>query len=179
MGVSTDGPAVPHGAASIPPVAPSGLSNAAIEQYADKVARAHRVTADGRADLDTLVDRLGGTVCTRDGGESLHVRGIGDFTIYLPHLTSRMRDRFTIAHELGHYFLHYRYRAVCGELSYARGGRDRAETEANVFAAALLMPTGPFTARWQGCDGDHWQVAEHFGVSPAAAAVRADTLGLR
>lgn len=156
----------------------SRLSNAAIAQYARRVGDAHRVYTDGRADVHQLVDDLGGRVETRDGGESLNVRGVGDFTIFLPHFTSEMRDRFTIAHELGHYFLHYRYADIHGPKSYARGGRNRAETEANVFAAALLMPKESFAKKWCEHHGDAWRVAGHFGVSPAAARVRAETLQL-
>lgn len=158
---------------------PSRLSNAAIEEYAQRVGDAHNAYSDdGRADLTHLVEVLGGKVETRDGSESLNVRGTGDFTIFLPHFTSPMRDRFTIAHELGHYFLHYRFAEAAGERSYARGGQNRAETEANVFAAALLMPGQAFGQTWQAHGGDAWRVAGHFGVSPAAARVRAEVLGL-
>lgn len=156
----------------------SRLSNAAIAEYAQRVGDAHNVHTDGYADLHRLVADLGGRVETRDGGESLNVRDTGDFTIYLPHFTSEMRDRFTIAHELGHYFLHYRYANIDGPKSYARGGRNRAETEANVFAAALLMPAESFAKKWGEHPGDAWRVAGHFGVSPAAARVRAETLQL-
>lgn len=157
---------------------PSRLSNAAIAQYAQRVGDAHDVYTDGRADVQQLVASLGGRVETRDGGESLNVQDTGDFTIFLPQFTSEMRDRFTIAHELGHYFLHYRYAKVDGPKSYARGGRNRAETEANVFAATLLMPAESFAKKWCEHGGDAWRVAGHFGVSPAAARVRAETLQL-
>lgn len=156
----------------------SRLSNAAISQYAERVGTAHGVYNDGRADVHQLVEDLGGWVETRDGGESLKVHGIGKFAIFLPKFTSDMRDRFTIAHELGHYFLHYRYANLTGPKIYARGGRNRGETEANVFAAALLMPAEPFKQKWGFYVGDAWKVAGHFGVSPAAARVRAEALEL-
>jgi predicted transcriptional regulator len=155
---------------------PSRLSNAAIEEYAQRVGDAHDVYTDGRADVLSLVADLGGAVETRDGGESLKVHKTGRFTIFLPRFTSEMRDRFTIAHELGHYFLHYRYANVDGPMSYARGGRNRAETEANVFAATLLMPAEQFAKKWVEMGEDAWRVAGHFGVSPAAARVRAEVL---
>lgn len=156
----------------------SRLSNAAIEEYAQRVGDAHNVYTDGYADVYRLVANLGGCIETRDGGESLKVQDTGQFTIFLPHFTTEMRDRFTIAHELGHYFLHYRYADIDGPMSYDRGGRNRAETEANVFAATLLMPAEPFEEKWKEHSGDVWRVAGYFGVSPAAARVRAEVLEL-
>lgn len=64
--------------------------------------------------------------------------------IYINPAESLERQRFTIAHELGHY--------VCGHLTdssemfrdtsivYSRNNYDFQEYEANVFAAELLMP---------------------------------------
>ncbi len=40
-------------------------------------------------------------------GGSLVVNEDGSFIINLPPFTSPLRDNFTIAHELGHYFIHY------------------------------------------------------------------------
>jgi hypothetical protein len=57
-------------------------------------------------------------------------------------------------------------------------GRDRAETEADLFAAALLMPHDTFSEAFVAYDGDVWQLSARFGVSPAAARVRAQVLGL-
>ena len=64
---------------------------------------------------------------------------------------SMTRQRFTLAHELGHYMMH---RGDGGHLHVdekdffvrfrdqrARGGWTQQEKEANAFAAALLMPT--------------------------------------
>ena len=100
-------------------------------------------------------------------------------TIFIPHHTSARRDRFTKAHELGHYFLHYLYPKVSGEARFGRGARDRAETEANVFASALLMPSEQFKRAYAEVGGDVWQLASRFDVSPRAAEVRAEVLGLR
>jgi Zn-dependent peptidase ImmA (M78 family) len=61
---------------------------------------------------------------------------------------SRSRQRFTIAHEIGHYSLHYRADELFidkGSLIMYRDGNatkgeDPHEREANAFAAELLMP---------------------------------------
>lgn len=56
------------------------------------------------------------------------------------------RQRFTIAHELGHIFLHkhnpvnYDQGIIMLRDSHSSEGNDRREIEANRFAAELLMP---------------------------------------
>lgn len=61
-------------------------------------------------------------------------------------ITSRGFQRFTIAHELGHYFLAGHPEAICdwgplhvSKAGFSQGG-DPIEVEADHFAAALLMP---------------------------------------
>ena len=106
----------------------------------------------------TITD-LGGQVFAKDfwaegssEGGSLVVRAEDDFTIFVPNDTSLERDKFTIAHELGHYVLHYLWpRYVKGEpefmLRASRYGSDRSEWEANWFAAAFLMPEKKFNKK--------------------------------
>lgn len=158
---------------------PSNLTNSTIADYAELVGKHHRVYSEsGRADISALLAKLGGVLEYEHDSESLHVRREGDFTVFIPQFTSERRDRFTIAHELGHYFLHYLYAKAPGEKMFARGGRDRAETEANVFASSLLMPAEEFTAAFESFNGDSWKLSVQFDVSPAAADVRAQVLGL-
>jgi Zn-dependent peptidase ImmA (M78 family) len=159
--------------------AASGLSYTAIREYAEQIGRAHSVYDDqGRMDVLTLVNALGGRVVVVNTTESLHVDDDGSFVVYVPPTTSSRRDRFTIAHELGHYFLHWLYPRVGRAMSYDRGGRNRMETEANVFASSLLMPEQAFRAAHEQYGGDVWDLASHFDVSPAAADVRCQVLGL-
>ncbi|WP_374046050.1 ImmA/IrrE family metallo-endopeptidase [Massilia sp. R2A-15] len=94
-----------------------------------------------------------------------------------------MRDRFTIAHEFGHFVLHYLYRKQVlqepiGELVAQRYGTNQAEKEANWFAAAFLMPEAEFRFEHQKCAGDHSELSRIFLVSTAASRVRAQSLGL-
>ncbi|WP_030527731.1 ImmA/IrrE family metallo-endopeptidase [Phycicoccus jejuensis] len=158
---------------------PSRLTNAAIRQYAERVGEHHEIyDRAGTADLHDLVRRLGGRLAIGDSKESLHVNAPGDFVIYLPRLTSSRRDRFTIAHELGHYFLHYLHPGSETAASFGRGERNPVETQANVFASSLLMPERVFREAWRLKDGDVHALARQFEVSPAAVAVRAQVLGL-
>ncbi len=94
------------------------------------------------------------------------------------------RDRFTIAHELGHLFLHYPQFKASNPSIPMKATRwvdasdpeqQRAEWEANWFAAAFLMPGGAFSACWRGVVRD---AASRFAVSTQAAEIRAKDLGL-
>lgn len=71
------------------------------------------------------------------------------------------RDRFTCAHELGHYFLHSN-----SNPRFARGGDYRiycsAEWQANVFAGEILIPQ-------EVCHLSIEKIAELCGVSYTAA----------
>jgi len=51
------------------------------------------------------------------------------------------RKNFTVAHELGHYFLHYDSSKKDEVFVSFRGDSNPRETEANRFAAELLIPT--------------------------------------
>ena len=157
----------------------SNLTNGTIAAYAERVGNHFGVyDSSGKADIDRLMNMLGGSVELEHDSESLEVRDEGDFTVFIPRFTSERRDCFTIAHELGHYFLHYLYPEVRGGKQFSRGGRDRAETEANVFASSLLMPAEKFALAHKECGGDSWSLSVIFDVSPAAAEVRAQVLGL-
>lgn len=132
--------------------------------------------------LEAIVERLGGRVCYKplddadlDDG-SIVVEGQGKFTITLPTYTGAARDRFTIAHELGHYFLHYP--RCCAPMAAKRYGSDRVEWEANWFAAGLLMPSAQFRNAYATYAGDIAKLAALFGVSQQAATIRAKGLGL-
>jgi Zn-dependent peptidase ImmA (M78 family) len=161
-------------------VAAVKMSHDAIRSYAERIGEYHDIYDDlGLADVTSLVKKLGGQIEYDDGGEALHVYGPGDFVIHLPRVTSARRDRFTLAHELGHYFLHYRVPKLDGPESFGRGDRNLLETQANVFASSILMPEEDFTRAWREESSDAWAVSRRFEVSPAAADVRAQVLGLR
>jgi Zn-dependent peptidase ImmA (M78 family) len=71
---------------------------------------------------------------------------------YSGSIASERFRRFTVAHELGHYFLegHYKHIFADGNLRHesasAYSSDDPYEREADAFAAALLMPEGLFKA---------------------------------
>ncbi|MGS1053166.1 ImmA/IrrE family metallo-endopeptidase [Burkholderia glumae] len=166
---------------------PCNLGKKAVGDLAEHLAR-HTQYEVG-SDLESLVARLGGEMRYQDIWEldssesgSIEIHGDHKFVITLAAHTSRARDRFTIAHELGHYFLHYRLPRVKGKeigpMRAARYGGDQAEVEANWFAASFLMPEAKFRDAFHAVDGDLVTLASQFGVSTSAAGVRAKSLSL-
>ena len=83
------------------------------------------------------------------------------------------RIRFTVAHELGHFFLHAQDRRAYRQ-STCRG---EVEREANSFAAELLMPAHamrPLLMRYHSTQA----MANYCGVSYQAMTYRLQELGL-
>jgi Zn-dependent peptidase ImmA (M78 family) len=100
------------------------------------------------------------------------------------------RQRFTMAHEFGHFLLH---RAagnvfVDGSVFFrdetSAEGTNLQEIEANAFAAELLMPEELLMARVAGRRLDAFddvvihQLADEYGVSTQALTIRLTKLGL-
>jgi predicted transcriptional regulator len=87
------------------------------------------------------------------------------------------RRRFTIAHELGHYFLHRGDGDFQDGILFRKEYQvNRREREANEFAAQLLMPTVEFRRQLSVHGYDVLAVANVFGVSGAAAEFRAQNV---
>jgi len=97
-------------------------------------------------------------------------------TIYVRIEDSYSRQTFTIAHELGHYILHCPLGASNTFVSL-RGSRSVQETEANRFAAELLMPE-----QWIHNELYFFpsvsRLSKIFCVSEEAMRIRLESLGL-
>jgi hypothetical protein len=88
-----------------------------------------------------------------EGVSGMLIRLNNDFAIgYATHIKSQGFQRFSVGHELGHYFLPGHVDAVlpAGATHHSSNGGfvsdDRYELEADHFAAGLLMPSALFTA---------------------------------
>lgn len=101
--------------------------------------------------------------------------------IFVNELHHINRKRFTVAHELGHYFLHYdrlQDGIVDSVLKRQDGINDAIEREANKFAAELLMPTNIFIEIWNMGRYSVSDMAKILLVSESAVMIRAKSLGL-
>ena len=113
------------------------------------------------------------------------------FVIRIDKDNEKTRQRFSIAHELGHLFLHLKYpheewAALPAGVSYKRksGKYAVAEKEANEFAAAFLMPEDSFrkiAKKSINAGGSHYnldEITKHFNVSVCSASYRGINLGI-
>lgn len=93
------------------------------------------------------------------------------------------RKRFTIAHELGHYMLHRNligsglddnraYRSTDTGKYHNTSIGPEEETEANQFAANLLMPRHKVKELYTSGVTNSGELADKFGVSEQAMSIR-------
>lgn len=135
-----------------------------------------------------IAERLGLDVYTavmdEDFSGALEKLVGADPVIYLNRSDSANRQRFTCAHELGHYYA----RTLRGDDKYsftdrrdrlARTGTDDDEIYANQFGAALIMPAGEIKKWHKRLDGDLVRLSARFRVSEDAMRFRLTNLGLR
>lgn len=108
-------------------------------------------------------------------------RGRGATEIYLNRADHKHRQRFTCAHELGHFYQR-KLGAVEGDFDFvdyrsdlASAGTDPGERYANAFAAALLMPRAFLESQPDLSVG---VLARSCEVSVQAMTYRLENLGL-
>jgi hypothetical protein len=119
------------------------------------------------ADLRALVNA--------DAG--VHLSGVllpAESEIWVRRDESLTRRRFTIAHEIGHHFLHSDGATVlcrAADVDQAEEAAKLKERQANRFAAELLMPEELVRAHADR-EADVTELARMFNVSPIAMAYR-------
>ncbi len=106
-------------------------------------------------------------------------------TIYVNAVEARRsqgRRRFTVAHELGHWYLHAQHHSGERFERFCRptdlNTRDSLEGEANTFAAELLMPGPLLDEQANTCRMNIPLLAKHFDVSVPAMRLRLITLDI-
>lgn len=120
----------------------------------------------------------------------------GKAAIGFNHSHSEVRKRFTIAHEIGHYVLHHQKDGLVENLFFDKGLKVyrrtdtsaydnsdfKRETEANAFAANLLMPEFMIKSEVEKYDSlsdeDIQELADEFKVSSIAMTYRLKNLGI-
>jgi Zn-dependent peptidase ImmA (M78 family)/DNA-binding XRE family transcriptional regulator len=162
----------------------------------DRSAYAERVATEERrrlglgeqpvAGLAAIVEDQGGHVlameCAPDrlDGAFLFSETEGAFILLN---TARVpeRQRFTLAHEYGHFLIHRRRGTILDLDIVAVGEKDEAEKTANAFAAAFLMPADLVRAWWGEGSKRHWleliRLRRHLGVSYRALGWQLMNLG--
>ena len=161
-----------------------------INELASTVLRCYEITPP-IADIAKEVEKLGGEIkedCSLGVFSDGKIEKQGDsFSISVPTSQSSARKNFTIAHELGHLFLHMGYK-IDRELwestenkVYNRSGDSEFELQANEFAAAFLMPKELYKKVMDentvGNTVYIAKVAKFFNVSIDAASYRGKWLG--
>jgi Zn-dependent peptidase ImmA (M78 family) len=177
--------------------APQAIENGKkyIEDYAKLVTKVLKeidiLDEDGvkKIYIKDIVQVLGGNVyfvspseigMTDDG--SIHVHAKNEFDIFISSIGSNVRNRFTLAHELGHYFLHSKQGEK--QIKVARFGSNPVEWEANWFAAEFLMPADEVKSEWEKRDKNKsflsnvHEIAYSFKVSMQAILIRLKSIGV-
>lgn len=140
---------------------------------------------DAPVKLASIARALGLTIkaATLDVGISGELRpdrdNPGQFIIRVNRHDSTRRQRFTVAHEMGHFLLHRDHigDGISDDVLYRSSLSDRREAEANRIAADILMPDELIArarrrAEELGVDDVVGYLAEQFDVSEAAMRIR-------
>lgn len=110
------------------------------------------------------------------------------FEILVNKNDAKVRQRFTIAHEIGHYFLHQEFlmkEELHIDIMYRKNGENEIEIEeekererqVDYFAGALLM-NQTLLEKMHKENNSIQELADIFNVSVSAMTVRLDTLGI-
>jgi len=133
----------------------------------ERLARALGLTVS----LEPMDDDLSGYLEKRSTGWVLGVNN----------LHHPKRQRFTIAHELAHYFLHRNKKDRFDDeiLMRRTKSKDTMEQEADKFAGELLMPSQKFKEMVGEGLSKLSDLSEYFGASMIAIKYKANLLGYR
>lgn len=146
-----------------------GMDCSSILSFADRVNDILQFQPSD--DIEKIVSHLRGTISylplgacdTRNA--SIIVESGGSFIIQLSSFLFPLQKRFSIAHELGHLFLHSNYGEVPIKAFYSDSPEySKVETEADYFAYGFLMPLRSFNKIERMFGADTVQIAAYFMV---------------
>lgn len=113
-----------------------------------------------------------------DSGSLTKNKKTGEWKMMVNSLHHPHRQRFTIAHEIGHHVKHGAFKDEFTDTTFFRNGEsNQMEAEANRFAAELLMPKPKFDDLIRSGKTKVEELAEYFQVSSMAVRIRAKQLG--
>ncbi len=153
-----------------------------IEQISNAILKAFNEDNKSVIDVVNIANRLGFDVSQAkfDGDISGMVKNSKEVKqIFINNQDIPSKQRFTLAHEIGHILLHHdNLDEDFDVVDYRNNGiSNRKESEADSFAASLLMPKERAKNVWAFYE-DVDDFAEEFGVSKMAASIRLRNLGL-
>ncbi|MDQ1157989.1 hypothetical protein QE385_002316 [Sphingomonas sp. SORGH_AS 950] len=149
----------------------------AVDPPAERLLHDLGITEPGEIDVEVIAHAVGAAVRYRRlGVGDARIVGLGDRAIItVDDRASRVRQRFSVAHELGHWHHHRGQRLICHGAAEQQDGAAGCEREADGYAAGLLMPRfmlEPLVADIPMSFDLVYQVVAMFGVSTMAAALR-------
>jgi Zn-dependent peptidase ImmA (M78 family) len=166
------------------------MINKLIEKKAEEILTSMSISNSTQIDILNIATRLGVNVEAAD--LSSDISGLFVIKEEKPYIRyngeeSQERQRFTVAHELGHFILHKdaplfvdKNEKVLYRNQDSSTGEILKEREANAFAAALLMPQS-FVKEELSKMPSNVDTIEHlakvFGVSTQAMSFRLSNLG--
>ena len=139
---------------------------------------------DGRVDIEGLIRNMGLRIEKKalDSSISGCLKKIdGQWTIIVNEKHNEKRQRFTMAHELAHYYLHRTFKDsfTDDEIFYRNEESHSIEYAANRFASDLLInPSALKKVIKQGTVFID-EIANHFQVSSIAVKIQLSNMGYR
>lgn len=104
----------------------------------------------------------------------------GEWVIRINKNHNSRRQRFTVAHELGHYIMHRnKSESFTDEIFFRTEKKDVIEYRANAFASQLLMPEKRVRKAISEGERNLGKLSERFNVSSLAMKVRVQELGYK
>lgn len=157
-----------------------------IEARAEELLKSHKLLSPP-IDVFSLANQIGISIDRGRMGDNvsgaIHFEGEDRAAVGLNITESQQRQRFTLAHEIGHFLMH-RDRDLyidSHDMLFRKfeGPANTKERDANVFAAALLMPKPLLEAeRKVSSQDDVARMAKKYKVSVPAMSYRLLNLGL-
>lgn len=152
-----------------------------LDDYAESIIKKELGTISTPVDIEKIVDNYG--ICISKEKMEDYQSGaiaIDEDTcgMVINSNDAEVRQRFTIAHEFGH-FVSYKYQGKTGNITEYRDstsslGNNIEEVFANKFAAAVLIPKKLFLSLYQYTDEK--ELANIFNVSDACIRNRVKNL---
>ena len=130
--------------------------------------RAISMFSDIKVDYVPMSQAQSGQLCYNDGIWNISINS----------LHNKKRQRFTLAHEIGHYILHKEKNSEFKDtIMFRNEVLDPMEYKANEFAGELLMPENNLREYIKNGTRNIGELANIFGVSAAAMKYRIISLG--